>query len=511
VAIYVRISDDHRTGRAEGVATQERWGRAYAAQHWPGIPVVVYRDNDLSASDPTVVRPGFEALRGAIRAGDVAHLWTVEQSRLERTAGWFAFAAELDAAGVEDVHTKRDGIVRVLDDVAGIKAVLAAGESRRTRQRIRDRVDVLASEGRPSGGRTYGYVPGVDEQGRKTLLVVPEEATIIRQTADRIISGWSLTRIAADLEDRGVRGVLRRPIRDADGIVIGRAEPVQMTTPTIRSIVTNLTVVGKRIHRGQTVNGIWEPILAEDVWNAVRDELSAPRVVTTAKGQKALVGTQRQRRKHLLSGGPVVCGRCGVALVGSVRRYDNGQPKIMYWCSPQREDGEGNKGCGRLGIMAAPLEEYILETLFTAIESKAPFLEALHEDPYRERREAIGLALRSVEADRRALAAEWSAGGTMTMDEWKIARDGLASREQNLRAELAGLPRPARPHDLDEMGGIREAWPYMTLDEQRAIVVDFVDQVRVLPAQRGGRHDRSVAERVTPPETWWRRSASSQP
>ncbi len=41
--------------------------------------------------------------------------------------GWFVLAAELAEAGIGEVHTDRDGIVRVGDDAAAIKAVLAAG------------------------------------------------------------------------------------------------------------------------------------------------------------------------------------------------------------------------------------------------------------------------------------------------------------------------------------------------------------------------------------------------
>jgi DNA invertase Pin-like site-specific DNA recombinase len=49
VAIYCRISID-REGRKEGVEAQERWGREYAAEHWPGTVVRVFVDNNLSAA-----------------------------------------------------------------------------------------------------------------------------------------------------------------------------------------------------------------------------------------------------------------------------------------------------------------------------------------------------------------------------------------------------------------------------------------------------------------------------
>lgn len=138
VALYCRISID-RQGRQEGVTRQERWGRDYARQTWPGMPIRVFSDNDLCAADDDVVRPAYDDLREAIRRGDVAHVWAVEQYRIERREiEWFRLAAEMDAAGITELHTNRDGIVRVHDEVAGIRAVLGAAEVRRIKCRVND-------------------------------------------------------------------------------------------------------------------------------------------------------------------------------------------------------------------------------------------------------------------------------------------------------------------------------------------------------------------------------------
>src|ERR1019366_7004638 len=121
--IYCRISAD-RAGRSEGVHAQERWGREYAAVQWPGIPVRIFADNDLSAAKDDVIRPEFEKMREAIRHGECAHLWAVEQSRLTRIEGvWFTLAADLLKTGVEELHTRREGVTRLDDVVGGIKAV----------------------------------------------------------------------------------------------------------------------------------------------------------------------------------------------------------------------------------------------------------------------------------------------------------------------------------------------------------------------------------------------------
>src|SRR5882757_1051959 len=127
VAIVCRLSP-RPDGSYEGVDLQERWGREYASTKWPGVPVEVFPDAGISAANGDN-RPQFERFREWLNAGKVAHVWAVEQSRLERReVEWFRLAAEMEAAGVDELDTNRDGVVRVRDAVAGIKAVLNADE-----------------------------------------------------------------------------------------------------------------------------------------------------------------------------------------------------------------------------------------------------------------------------------------------------------------------------------------------------------------------------------------------
>ena len=165
---------------------------------------MVFADSGISAANGDH-RPGYAALRDAITRGQIAHVWCVEQSRLERQEiGWFVLAAELADAGISELHTNRDGIVRVGDDAAGIKAVLNAGEVRRLRRRVNDALDQIAAEGRPGGAHPYGYRNVWNERGEAVLEVVPEQAEVIKWAAGRILAGWSLNAVAAELAARGV-------------------------------------------------------------------------------------------------------------------------------------------------------------------------------------------------------------------------------------------------------------------------------------------------------------------
>lgn len=475
VAIYCRISQDKR-GRAEGVKSQERWGRDYAASAWPDLPIEVFADNDLSAADPKVTRPEFERLRQWITDGLIAHIWAVEQYRFVRQeVEWFKVAAELDAAGITELHTNRDGIVRVQDEVAGIKAVLGAGEVRRLKQRINDRLAEVAASGAPAGGVRFGYRRAARDDGTKTFVIEPDEAEIIRECADKVLAGWGLSTLVNDLNARGIRGPRG-----------GKIGPTQ-----IGGWLTSPTVAGHRVYQGRIVGrGNWPPILDEDTWQAVRAKLSQPRRVKRADGNgtheiTAKFFGQSTGRKYLLTGGIGACGVCGAPLIGRPVRIRRAEP-LAYLVCPGKKQG----GHSCVGIAMDKAERHVLDRLFAELD-KPEFLDAIGADDHARQRDEITAKLGALDGRRNELAETWAAGD-LTAAEWTTARRALAEREQQLRAELAAIPPPMTNVDIT---GAREAWPDMTLNEQREFLGLFIERVVVNRATTRSRWG-PVGERV---------------
>lgn len=464
VAVVCRLSP-RPDGSYEGVDLQAGWGRSYAAAEWPGLPVEVFADAGISASNGDH-RPEFERFREWVADGKIVHVWAVEQSRLERReVEWFRLAAELDAAGITELHTSRDGVVRVRDEVAGIKAVLNAGETRKLKKRVNDKLAELAAEGRPAGGRTFGYEHVRDESNRATLRVVDGQAEILREAAGRILAGWSLSNVAADLTGRGVRGV----------------NGANVTYKTLNRMLTNPTVAGFRVYRKEIVGrGNWEPILDTSTWQAVRAKLSKPRAVRTSNGDTYEITehqygahSTRARRRFLLTGG-IAVAPCGAAM-GAQRRKAKagGAAAALYFC----------KADFCAGIMADGLEDHVRDVLLAELD-KPEFLQAVAADSNAERRDAILASLAADERQRDELARMWATPGELTAAEWRTARRTLAEHEQELLAELAALPAPLVNVDISQ---VRDAWPVMTLGERREIVAMFIDRVVVKPARPGAR------------------------
>lgn len=453
---------------------QEDLGRKYAASVWPGVPVEVFRDKGISAAKDDF-RPEFERLREWLAAGRVAHVWTVEQTRLERReVEWFRLAAELDAAGIGEVHTKRDGIVRVRDDVAGIKAVLAAGEIRKLKQRIKDRLAEKAANGEPVGTRAFGYrygvIKGDDGSEIKTYVVVEEEAAAVRQAAEWVLAGWSLANIAAKLRERGLRGPHGGELRPQ----------------SVRKMVTMPTLAGHRVHQGRVVGrGNWEPILDEQTWQACRLKLAQPRRVVRKDGETYEVTAAHRGnptgRRYLLTGGLAVCGVCGAPLVASMKQLRGRDPKPYYLCNPNKRRPNGEPAGGCIGIMGLETEGHVVDRLWTELD-KPEFLDALASDDHAARRDEITAELDKLDRQRGDLAAMWATPGELTDTEWKSARNRIAENERRLRAELNELPPPRIGVDI---AGARAAWPDMTLDEKREFIRMFITKVTVVRARPG--------------------------
>jgi site-specific DNA recombinase len=216
-APYTRLSSD-RGKISDSIPNQRKEEEEYFEQQgWPWDESLYFSDNDLSASKyATKARPGYLELLAVIRAGRVELILVTEVSRLFRN---LADAIELlnlfrstSLRWVETTGGARYDLTTVQGEHNLLEAVVGASrESGNTSDRVKRAKRASAREGYWAGGiRPYGYerMPVVDERGTVTrhsgLAPVPEEAAIVREVVARIFHGETLTRIAHDLNARGI-------------------------------------------------------------------------------------------------------------------------------------------------------------------------------------------------------------------------------------------------------------------------------------------------------------------
>jgi DNA invertase Pin-like site-specific DNA recombinase len=442
IGVYARISDD-REGSGLGVQRQVD-DCTTLAEHRGWTVVDTYIDNDVSAYRGRT-RPGYEQLLSDLKAGHITGVVAWHPDRLyRRTAELVGFIDVIQATGAV-VATVQAGDLDLATAsgrmVARIVGAVAEHESEHKGERQARKHRELAEAGRPTGGgtRPFGF-----EADRVTVRET--EAETVREMARRIAGGESLRGVVVDLNTRGITTPTGKPWR----------------LTTARRLLLSPRVAGMREHKGEPVaDAEWDAILDRATWEACRRVLLDPARVTN-----------RSARSYLLKG-IARCGPCGAKLVARPRT----DKARCYVCAT----GPGFSGCGKIRVLAEPLEDLVVDMLLAALDGPglAGRLQARDEGAPVRATEQTELA----DVERRLdELAETFADGTVSRREWLAARGRLETRRDTLTARLAA----SGPSALAVLtGDVYDAWERLSFDQRHAIVAAIVDRVTVKPALKG--------------------------
>lgn len=432
-AIYCRISRDvEQTGL--GVARQERECRELAEREGFDLVEPVFIDNDISAYRRKQ-RPGFEAVIGEMKAGNVDVLLAWHPDRITRHPRDLEDLIDLlEATGV-DVATVSAGAYDLSTPAGrlGARTVGAAAryESEQKSERHKAKHRQLAAAGQLGGGgtRPYGYA---DDR----ITVVPEEAEVVREAARQILAGWSLRQVCRHLNDRGVPTVTG----------------ARWSPQVMRRLLIAPRTAGLRELQGEVVGeAAWEPLVDRQTWEGVAAVLQDP---ARRKNQTA--------RRYLLTG--LVYSTEGTKMIA---RPDQRKAR-RYIALPE----DGRPGTA---IHADELEALVVEAVLQRFDEAA-----LPAGPAAPAGDVE--AITAVEGDLDELA-RLRGEGEITLREWMAARAPLQERLAALRAGLR--PAAATPAPLGRPGALRTSWPAMTFDQRREVLQTVLDRVVVGPAVRG--------------------------
>ena len=444
--IYARISSD-RDGDNLAISRQLADCERLAEQK--GWQVVErYVDADISAYSGKP-RPQYARMLEEIEAGLLEAVLVYHTDRLHRHPRELEDFIDL----CERHRTKLASVTGEIDLsthdgqlMARVQGAFARKESDDKSRRIRRKHEELAQAGRVSGGgtRPYGY-----ETDRRTLRT--DEAAIIRECAKRALAGDSLRSLCLDLNERGVPTVTG----------------TEWKSQTLKRILTSARISGQRDHLGELAanKAEWPPIITPTQTQRLRAKLNDPDR-----------RTNRSARRYLLPS-LLRCHHCGGKLVSRPR--ENGDRR--YVCA----SGPNFRGCGKVTIMAEPLEQYVVEAVLHRLDS--PELPkalngSVSTDPAGEERQA---EIEHAKEKLDELAELW-AEGEITRREWVKARGPIDKRLDLAKRRLAAINRTTQltPH-LGNAQELREQWQTMTLSRQKEIVGALLHHVVVGPGRRG--------------------------
>jgi DNA invertase Pin-like site-specific DNA recombinase len=471
-----------------GVKDQERAGRRYADSKWPGVPVEVFADEGKSATKGDY-RPGLERFLDRLAEGRVAHVWAVEQSRVSReTDGrypWFKLAALMEAAGVAELHTDRDGIVRLDDVVAGIKAVISEGEVRVLTRRVNDKKDAAREAGNL---RTLlGGVPVLGYQyrdGDGDWTIEPGAAELLQYVATAVLDDPE-HRVRTAYE-RAMRVSRFRAVTDAAGRPVSeKMLRAALRRPATGGLIKERDVTRKDPATGRRVLVRRGAVTGRAAVDAPLDERTWRELQAVFDGRKA--GRRVTGDRYDL--GPLLrCGKCGNQLTGELARgvpyyaCRNPHPKLGIW--PKDKPGLTHP-CRGVSIAAGQVDAMVRAAVEAWAATPGSGFAAASQVRAGLAGEREKLTAELAEARRRhSELAEGYAAGDIDPDlwagiveRWRVKRDRLEAEIAALAGVLAEPPLPAEVR-----------WDALAGDERRRLVGRALEvPIRVAPGRGGGR------------------------
>lgn len=416
-------------------------------------PVVIVRDSDRSASQwRTKEREGFDEAMALIESGKYGGFASWEPSRAARDLEVFVqLRKACRKAGVLYLtHGRVYDLSRSDDSFSmGFEFLRAEADADTMRERQLRTVRLNAQKGRPHGRLPFGYRRVYDEHTGELLRQEPDPVTgpLVQEMARRVLAGESMHRVAMSMQDRGVPAP-HRPRSDV---------PFGWETRTVRQILRNPTMAGKRVYQGEVIGDAqWEPLISWEEHQRLQRVMADP-----GRRWKGGGGTAAKTlMTHIAR-----CHYCGRPLKRAVYRRKNKADATKYYC--------GFRGCYKITISQPGLDAYVEEAVLAWFENPVNLARLTSgEDGGAEWLDAA----RAAEQRRRELQTRLDeAIGQYA--EGKLRLDTLTKVESNLKAQIADAEREMVPPITDERirrlitaPDVRAAWAELPLEERRKII-----------------------------------------
>ena len=154
-----------------------------------------------------------------------------------------------------------------------------------------------------------------------------------------------------------------------------------------------------------------------------------------------------------------------------------------YVCS----SGPDHGGCGRLTIVAEPVEKLLTDAVLARLDSPA-LADTLAGKNHAD--DSVTALSDTLAADQTRLdeLATLYAQGAVTAREWITARDPITARIRDTERLLAHATGATALHGLIGHGhALRAQWDDLTLDRQHAIIKALLDHAVIKPGTPGTR------------------------
>ena len=475
VAAYCRVSTDSDE-QATSYETQIEHYTAYIQGHSDWVLAGIFADDGISGTN-TKKREEFNRMIDECMAGNIDMIITKSISRFARnTLDCLKYIRQLKEKSIPVYFEKEN--INTMDSkgevLLTIMASLAQQESQSLSQNVKLGLQYRYQQGeiQVNCARFLGYTK--DEN--KRLVVVPEEAEIIKRIYREYLEGASMLKIARGLE--------------ADGILNGAGKE-RWHTSNINQILRNEKYIGDALlQKTYTVdfltkkrvknNGIvpqyyvensHEAIIPREVFMQVQEELVRRRIVHTSPNGK----TRTYSSNHCFAQ-IVICGNCG-EVFRRVHWNNRGKKSIVWRCVSRLE----NTGlfCDARTVLESSIEQVLVTAINQALCDKDSFLSTLQDNIATIITHESDQALADIDKRLEELQTELLKLATSNADYDKVGDEIHRLRDQKQKLQLENVNLEELKKRIADMSAFLTEQPTALIEYDEQLVRRLIEKVTI--------------------------------
>ena len=466
VAIYVRVSTLDQAEEGYSIGEQiDKLEKYCEIMSWTVSEI--YTDAGFTGSN--IDRPAMQQLIRDCKHNKFDTVLVYKLDRLSRSQKDTLYLIEdifnVCNVGFMSLQEKFDTTTAFGKAMIGILSVFAQLE----REQIKERMQ-LGKLGRARSGKSMAWINAAFgyANNRETgiLEIAPLQATIVKEIYNDYMNGLSLSKLAKKLNNNGH---------------IGKEKNWNQTA--VKKVLSNPVYCGKITYNDNVFDGLHEPIITEDFFNAIQIELE--------KRQKQVLKSINQSRpfsaKYMLAG-TLKCGYCGSPFENVLRMPKKGETykKRVTQCMARYQRkvkglvvyNNGEK-CNSKYYVAEDLESRVIEQLaYFQVNPEA--LKNLIEENAEPIIDTSGFEkqLRNIENKIKKLSDLYM-NDMITLDEMKEKSENLKTDKTVLENKISGANVHAPTDNFkiyqDYFG--KKPIAELSYDEQKYIVNQLIDKI----------------------------------
>lgn len=372
IAGYYRLSieDDDIKAESNSITNQRLLIKRYIAEHpvFADYEYCEFYDDGISGT--TMNRPGMQAMLTQIRQNKIRCVIVKDLSRFSRDyielgtymEQIFPFMG-IRFISIAEHYDSQNYIGKTADLDIGFQSLLADFYCKDISEKVKNSVMAKKNQGRYATGSTpFGYKK--NESDPNELLIVQEEADVIRYIFALSLSGKDLTQICKVLNDEKILTPLEfKNLRKRQNRKELRQERKYWQQGTVRNILTNESYIGNMVYNKSVqaeVGGSRTIVKPREEWKVFENH--HPAIVSREVFDDVQVKYFRRKavdRKPILYAlkGKVCCKYCGRRL--KIMKLAGG--KLFYYCPNQKLNSDNE--CVSESISNEVLERIVLKEI----------------------------------------------------------------------------------------------------------------------------------------------------